>query len=1096
MESKNFVVYKSSAGSGKTYTLVKEYLKLVLVNPSRVRNILAITFTNAASAEMKERIIKALAEVVNFKKGYFDNDTNEAGKIKDLVGQIISETSLDENTIYDNSEKVLYNILHNYNDFSISTIDSFTHRILRTFAFDLQIPANFEIEFDAQKTIEQAADILVSRTGAGSNPELTNLLVRFVESRADEERSFAIEREIIQMAEKMLNEDSIHYIAKLKDKDIADFMKAYGTMKKKLDDFQNKLCELSDKGLSLIENAGIKVNSLAYGKNGIYSWFKKLSAKQIDKSLPPNKNICKILNENKWHSAKAKEENDLEAINNIASELQSISDQIVDLSEKKLSEYFLLDNVRNNLFSLALINEMEKIMDDIRWEENILFIADFNKKISDFIAHETVPFIYERVGEKYHNYMIDEFQDTSMLQWQNMLPLVENSLATGNMSLLVGDAKQSIYRWRGGDAQQFIKLPELTNKIYSVNKEQVEKTLKANYHQIPKNPEEGTVNYRSLENIVKFNNDFFETIKSSLPDLVQEVYHGHKQQGNKPGSGGSVEVSFIPEVKGEKEKFEKETVEKVQSIIEELVSNKYTYQDIAVLCRKKREAAAVAEHLTRKGLYVVSEESLLLTGSSKVNFLIALLKIINNPADNTSLTECVDFLIKANLITQPGNLHLCLKEVFLANNENKKSNKDNFERFIGLLEKNSLNLPSTFFAATNVYELLEDAVRLFFPSQKSICPYLTFFFDYVHEYLQTRQNSIPGFLRFWDEKKDDLSLVMPDKLNAVKVITIHKSKGLQFPVVIYPFAREASRSNIDDGFWIDFEDRDMPGLKVAYIAARKTLLETNCSDLYAEEEDNKMLDLINLTYVAFTRPQERLFVISAMPENGGNFPKKSLNTILYEYLKTKGLWKEDKTVYTFPEKIKEDEKEIDETKKSLKEDEPGVKWLEKYINQPWKNKVTARIIGEPYEQEKIKRVARGSAVHKAMENIFTEKDIPVVVNQLVAEGHISRAESESLEKNLSDLLNNSLIKSFFSENSIIKTEPGIFDDNGNFYRPDRIAFLPEQTAVLEYKTGKPQEKYKYQIRRYGKLLEKMNYKSLRLFIVYIDQNIIEEIEHG
>ncbi len=1091
MESKNFILYKSSAGSGKTYTLVKEYLKLVLTNPSKVRHILAITFTNAASAEMKERIIKALAEIVAFKKGYTDAADKEGARTKELISQIASEASLEEKTLLDNSEKVLYHILHNYNDFSISTIDSFTHRILRTFAFDLRIPVNFEIEFDTQQTIEQAADILISMAGAGNRPELTNLLVQFIESRTDEERSFAIEREITQMAGKMLNEDSIHYIKKLKEKEIADLMKAYVSIKKKLDDFKNSIVEMGKKGLDKIDNANIHYSALAYGKNGIYSWFKKLSQGVITKSLPPSSYVVKFIDEDKWYSNKAMEE-DVEKIKSIAPGLQSLAGEVLALSEKKLSEYLLLDNVRNNLFSLALINEMEKIIEDIRREENILFIADFNKRISDFIAHEPVPFIYERVGEKYHNYMIDEFQDTSVLQWQNMLPLIENRLAQGDMSLLVGDAKQSIYRWRGGDARQFVKLPKLTDKIFSVNKEYVEKMLEASCKQVPENPEEATTNYRSLENIVEFNNDFFDTIKAGLPNLVKDVYRGHKQKSNKPGSGGYVEISFIPEVKGEKESFEKETAEKVQSIIDGLVNERYDYRDVAVLCRKKKEAAAIAQHLTQNGLYVVSEESLLLSGSTKVNFLVSWLQVINNPADRPAMIECVDFLMKNNVIKEPEKFHLCLKEIFIDSDDSKT--RDSFGRFAGLLKSNGLNIPSTFITATTVYEIFEEAARLFFPSQKSICPYLTFFFDCIHEYQQTRPNSIPEFLRYWDKNKDSFSLVIPDKLNAVKVITIHKSKGLQFPVVIYPFAKETSRSNKDDGFWINFEDKDIPELKVAYIGARKSLLETDCADLHTHEEESRMLDLINLAYVAFTRPQEKLYVVSSIPGNG-KFPNNSLNTIIHEYLKAKELWSDDRLVYTFPgPEPKQEEIDIILEEKSVTAEETGREWLSEHINQPWKNKVTACIYDEPLEPEQVKRVTRGKAIHRAMENIHSQKDINIAVEQLIAEGYISKDERESLGKNISDLINNPVIKPFFSEKHTIKTEPGIFDSKGNFYRPDRIVFSPEQSAVMDYKTGMPHEKYKNQIRKYGKLLHEMNYKNVKLFIVYIDRNEIEEIE--
>lgn len=1092
MGLKSFIVYKSSAGSGKTYTLVKEYLKLVLSNPSKVRNILAITFTNAASAEMKERIIEALASITEFKKNITDPQTKD-NNIKKLIEQIGYETSLKESTIYDNSEKVLYYILHNYNDLSISTIDSFTHRVLRTFAFDLRIPVNFEIEFDTQQVIEQAADILVNHAGQENNEELTNLLVSFIESRTDEERSFAIEREIVNMAKNLLNENSINYIDKLKALDISHFMKVFKILSERIESFQEKLINLGNKGLQSINDANIPVSSMAQGKNGMYSWFKKLSDERIMDSLPPNKTITKILNENKWHSAKAKEA-DIKQIEAITPKLQNIANEIIQVANDNLSSYIISNNIRQNLFSLALINEMEKTMDIIRQEENILFISDLNKKISDVVAHEHVPFIYERIGEKYHNFMIDEFQDTSVLQWQNMLPLIDNGLAEGNMSLLVGDAKQSIYRWRGGDAYQFIKLPHLTENIYSVNKQQVEKTLTAHYCQVPENPDAKTTNFRSLENIVNFNNDFFETIKSGLPELIKDVYYGHQQKSIESKAGGYVELSFITEKKGDKATFEEETVKKIENIIDELtIADNYSYHDISILCRKKKEATIIAQHLTQRGLHVISEESLLLSNSPKVTFLISFLKLINDFEDNIAITECLDFLINKNVIRQPDNLHLCIKEVFTYKN-NESFNESSFERFINLLKKNDLVIPSLIFSAATVYEIIEEITRLFFPSKQTIDPYLTFFLDCVHEYQQKQQNSITEFLKYWDENSQKLSLTVPDKLNAIKVITIHKSKGLQFPVVIYPFAKEKIRWQNDDGFWINTDNQNIPEINVAYINSRKSLLETDYANKYLQEQENQLLDMVNLAYVAFTRPQEKLYVVSSIPENG-IFPKNSLNELLYDYLRNKSLWNEKQLTYCFPGQVPGNKKtQYNSQNTTYYENKAEETWLKYHINRPWKNIVTVKLLGSSETQNETKKLTRGKLIHKAMENIIETEDLPFIMEQLIMDGYITKDEKDHLENKINSLISNPLIKQFFSKEYIIKTEPGIFDDKGSFYRPDRIAFSQKQTAIIDYKTGQQHDKHLQQIYRYGKLLENMNYPNIKLFVAYIDLNIIEEVK--
>ncbi len=1099
----SLTVYKSSAGSGKTYTLVKEYLKLVLPKPVLAGNILAITFTNAASNEMKERIIKALAEIKELKKN--NNNNSKLKKTKQFIKEISEEVNIDEKKLIENSEKALFHILHNYNDFNISTIDSFTNKILRSFAFDLKIPVNFDVEFDTNQTIEQAAEILISYAGTKNSNDLTDLLIRFIESRTDEERSFTIEREIVNMAKKMLNEESISFVNKLKEKNIGDFVIAQKNIKKEVDNFKGTIKSIGEEAIKKIKIAGIEVKSLYQSNKGIYSFFNKLTKDEIEDSVKitkeidengknvkynatPNKYVNQFLYEEKLYGGSASQEQK-EAIDKIFPDLKELAEKAIKLFEESLDKYILLKNINNNIFPLALINEMGKIMDNIRKEESILFISDFNLKISDFIAKEPIPYIYERVGEKYQNFMIDEFQDTSVLQWQNLLPLLENSLANGNFSLLVGDAKQSIYRWRGGDARQFVELPKLTDKIYSANKQQIENILKANYKQFPESDEDKTTNYRSSENIVNFNNSFFDFVKMNMPDLIKNVYKGHEQKVFNKDGKGKVDISFIEYTKGEKETYYNNTVEKVYEIIAKLEKGKYNYKDIAILCRKREEAAAVAQHLAGKGLQVVSADSLLLSSSKEINFLISFLKVINNKNDSIALAECLKYLINENLITQPNNLHLCLKEVF-SNNDSETI----FDRFDNLLINNSIDISECLKHSNTIYELLENIVRVFFKSNKKINPYITFFFDFVYDYQLKRQSYINDFLKLWEDKKNELSIVVPDKLNAVKVITIHKSKGLQFPVVIFPFANEKAKSNINDGFWISNKDKGFSkinnyDLDVAYLSTRKNLQQTSYSEIYEDESQSLYMDMVNNTYVALTRAEERLYILPRKPEAKKSISNDSVHNIICNYLKNKDLWMDDKSDYSFPDKeIKEEQ-----DRKSLKneEEDSGEEWLKEYINNQRETIISARIPDQPYEYDKIQKLTRGKAVHKAMEQIHSEEDLPFVINQLLHEGFIK--EKETLEDNIKSLINNPLIQPFFSKKYYKKTEPGIFDSKGDFYRPDMIAFNNEETAVIDYKTGNRSNKYQKQIKKYAELLKEMNYKNIKMFIIYIDMNEIDEV---
>ncbi|MBL4653901.1 MAG: UvrD-helicase domain-containing protein, partial [Flavobacteriales bacterium] len=406
-QEQNFTVYKSSAGSGKTFTLVKEYLKIALGSQQsdRYRGILAITFTNKAAKEMKERIIDSLTKCTN----------NEAFDMLDILCEELNES---ESVLCERATKTLEHILHHYADFGISTIDKFVHKIVRTFAHDLKIPINFEVEMDGEQLISSAVDQLLEQVG--SNQELTKVLIEFTEGKTDDEKSWHIENDIKDYAKNLLKEEGQLHIERLRNLKLKDFFKLRNSIHKKVKDAELNISTIGNEGIEIINSKEIEKTSF-FGGGAVPTYFKYLAEVKI-KNLEPTATLQKIIDGGKWFSGKCTPA-DRASIENIQDELTNLYHKSTKIIETSLSDLILYQSIEKNIYALALLNEIEEEINLIKQEQNILHISEFNKKIAKIVLNEPAPFIYERLGERYRNYLIDEFQDTSELQFQNLLPL-------------------------------------------------------------------------------------------------------------------------------------------------------------------------------------------------------------------------------------------------------------------------------------------------------------------------------------------------------------------------------------------------------------------------------------------------------------------------------------------------------------------------------------------------------------------------------------------------------------------------------------------------------------------------------------------------
>ncbi|RLD50077.1 MAG: hypothetical protein DRJ05_20100, partial [Bacteroidetes bacterium] len=490
----SFSVYKSSAGSGKTYTLVREYLKIILLSPRNFRSVLAITFTNKAANEMKQRILSSLQDISDFE------NKSDTIAVRFMLPELIRETGLDEKQIALNAKKSLQLILHNYSDFGVSTIDSFVHKIIKTFAHDMHLPLNFEVDMDTDELITKVVDILISNVG--TDKVLTDVLVNFTRYKTEGDKSWHIERDLAEISKEILTDDGQVHIEKLRELTLSDFSEIRKKLESSIRSFEKKIIDLAKKASELINGQGLDAKAFYQGARGIYNYFENLANGKMDK-LEPNNYVKKTIDEDKWVSGKASL-SDISSIDSIKAELEIVFQQLGLLLEKEYPVYMVRNEVLKNLYPLALLNEIEKVLEEYKEDNEIVHISEFNKRIAEIVLKEPVPFIYERMGERYKHFMLDEFQDTSVLQWLNLLPLLENSLASDNFNMLVGDGKQAIYRWRGGEVEQFSRLPKIINKDNDPLLNEREQSLERSYK-----PEFLSSNFRSKAEIVQFNNDFF-----------------------------------------------------------------------------------------------------------------------------------------------------------------------------------------------------------------------------------------------------------------------------------------------------------------------------------------------------------------------------------------------------------------------------------------------------------------------------------------------------------------------------------------------------------------------------------------------------------
>lgn len=1030
-QPKAFRIFDASAGSGKTFTLAREYLTLILQPGSErsFRKILALTFTNKAVSELKTRILDSLMQFASLGK--------EDPEPPPMFRAVREALQTDSSALINRSRVVLQQILHNYAFFDVSTIDKFNHRILRTFAPDLDLRSNFEVVLDTDALLLEAVGNLVAK--AGTDTKLTGILVEFALEKAEDDRSWDVSNDLLQMGKLLFDETHYRDLDAFSDKEIDDFLSLKKTLSTLRSDTEKTLVTKAAKILEIIESHGLEFSDFSRGS--LPKFLQKISSKQFDVTL-----------DSKWiqefgmtplYPGRVKD-----PIKELLNELLPVFTEQFQQIIRGLYYRDFLTNAYKNIAPFAVLGLLQQELKTLRDEEGLLPISAFNTIIADEIADQPAPYVYERLGERYQHYFIDEFQDTSELQWANLVPLVSNALEgefeqgmTGSV-LLVGDAKQAIYRWRGGKAEQFLKLIDGSENPFPVQ---------PHNQPLPKN-------FRSHRPLVEFNNAFFSHISTYLTrEAYAELFLKGTSQEFHFDIQGLVQLDFIP---SDSENPDSIYAEKTLSIIRDLKGRGYTCGDICILTRRGKDGVMLSQHLMKSGVPVSSSETLLLKNHPGIQFLVALLNYLLVPEDKNHGFNLLFYLSR----------DLEDRHAWITSHIN------GIDKLLATFQFYPMQA-----RLKPVYEVLEVAIRQFqLGGQKDA--YLVFLMDLVQELSQRRDPSIQTFLEHWEEKKDSLSISAPAGLDAVTLMTVHKSKGLEFPVVIFPYANSDIYYERNPKIWLPVNPDQYAGFTSVLVGKKKELLNYNAPapERYSEEQEKLELDAYNLLYVAHTRAIKALYVITKNPGKKDPSPEpKSYSDIYYRYLSEKGLWEEDRAVYLFgtldPDHIPED----------------TMQKIPVPYQYTARDRIALRLVsnqGRYQDTEHVKAMQYGNILHFALSLVFQASDIDTSVTQLIREGFIRQEEGDSFRERLQCVTGHPLLARYFEADARVLNEREILTKNGLILRPDRLVFLKNKAVIMDYKTGKPDEKDLIQVREYRDAIKEMGHPVEAAIVIYINEN--------
>lgn len=1063
--NKIFTIYRSSAGSGKTRTLAREYLKLALDHRSDYfKYILAVTFTNKATQEMKDRILQYLHDF-------------SRGGVNELAEDLKNQLNQDDLTFRNHCHDTLSVLLHNYDQFNISTIDAFFQRVIRSFTRESGLMGDYRLEVDQDLVLEEVIDSLIDELG--THQELTEWVVEFAKDNLENERAWDVRYNLIQFAREIFREEF-----KAIEKEVMEATSAPGffrNLKENLwkvrNSFIAKISVPAQEALDMIASRGWQYGDFSFGINSGLKTFLEMCAfeRNLKDFKPPGIRVRNhfTIPEN-WPQKKSPHADDIVRV--AREKLAPIISELLEVYDKHFSSALSAEVALRNMYVFGLITDITRKLKEYKDENNVMLLADAPKFLNGVIQDSDTPFIYEKVGSFFRNYLIDEFQDTSGMQWKNFLPLLVNSLDQGYPGFVVGDVKQSIYRWRGGD----LKLLQYEVERH-VGSDRVEvKELKTNY--------------RSARNIVDFNNNLFPETASEVAaltghpitaavyqDVVQHIFAGHE---------GFVRIKFVTET-DDGIKWKARALDAIPEYLEQLQQAGVRLKDIAILVRKNEEGQDIVSHLlqyknSEKALGhcrydVISNESLRLDSAASVNLLLGAMKYLANTDD---------IVARAELAFEFARLHepaRVLTEVFSV------TNQFNFEN----------NLPAdfskqkSFLKRLSLIELTETLIEIF---RLNDCvgeiAYLQAFQDVILDFMNRERNDLQAFLDWWALNKDKKSIQVSGEVDAVHLLTMHKSKGLQFKYVIIPFCAWG----LDHDAWqapnLWVKSDMFPFDKAGYLPVKyASLLEQTYFDaFYREELGRTYLDNLNLLYVALTRAELGLIVMAPHPGKGN--ARKTVAQLLHSGIqRSAGLsqgWK-----------IRDEEwcmGELASVSSVSEKPNPSVS-LHRYLASGWREKLVIRQTAKSYfegakDEAVRKKIGYGIHLHTILSRIEYGDQIDVAIDSIMLEGLVGAEDRDALKKQLDDLLENPKIAHWFDRKWHVRTEVSILLPDGRENRIDRLLTHDKSAIVVDFKTGVPAKDDQRQVMDYMHVLHQMNFIAVEGFLLYVRTGQVVSVTAG
>lgn len=1070
-------VYRASAGAGKTHKLTGEYLTLLFNGPGAFRRILAVTFTNKATDEMKSRIVSELYNLAS-------------GKKSDYVDLLQSAYSLTEEQVRKQAAKILIDILHDYSAFNISTIDRFFQQTMRAFTREIGLQGGYGIEMDQELVLTAAIDSLLGDLEKPESKELLGWLLRFAEDKIENGGEWNLRKDIMALSREVFKE-SYKTFSEQVNRDISD--------KKALETYKNDLYgiirsveanakELGERGLAVMNKYGLKQEDFSRG-NITVSLFAKLAQGEMK---TPNATFCNIADNIEACFKKTTPIGTRQIIGCAFEDgLNNCIKSIITLFGN-LTAYNTAREIVRYYYTLGILTDVSRQIAAYREEKNIMLIADTTELLNKVIGGSDTPFVYEKTGTHVDHYMIDEFQDTSGMQWNNFRPLIEESLSHARANLIVGDVKQSIYRFRNSDW----KLLDKQVKADFSAEQLREDTLKDNW--------------RSCRHIVEFNNALFTTIPEVLQVFYNETlsasslneeqqaeyftkimsaYDKSYQQVPPPfqKKDGHVRIEFLS---GDEEKdWKDEAMERIPEILQQLQDNGYALKDIAILVRTNQEGAKVAdtllsykeEHPSEQYHYdIISDDALFISSSAAVRFIISVLRYLKNPEDMIN-----------------GRIALYSYQVLTGTfGTEETSFPPEIIRSLHALSRQSL------------YEITEGLFRLFsvnFPENEQV--FVQAFLDMISEYGQKESADLGRFLKWWDETGYKKTIATPDAQNAIRIMTVHKSKGLGFKAVIVPFGdweidHKPTKPVI---LWCHPEEKPFDRLHLVPVRYGQGLANTIFAEDYFRERLHAFIDNLNTLYVAFTRAKEELIVFSPRPkkikEETGDVERIStLTDALWAGLHTTaGTTRDGEPLISLPDSFNladgifelgnwwhpVSQKENGETEEiemtNLKSISPD-------------DRLRLRLHGKGFFFDNERR-KHGTLMHEVLSHIHTRKDIPVSVETYRLSGVINKEEAAELKQRLGNLLDNPEVAPWYNGEARILNEVDILFGNGLSKRPDRVMITGDRVIVVDYKFGEhPDKRYHSQVRNYLKLIRQMGYEQVEGYLWYVELDQIEAVK--